>query len=78
MTELSLKLPISIYNQLHVAAGRENISVNDLLVELISQRFPSTSLFQAMPVKNGPKGSSDYQFVADWALPEFFNRKAGK
>ena len=65
MFELFLKLPSSTYNQLQAAARKENKSIQDVLVELISQRFSS----QAMSVENEREGVC-HRFVTEWALPD--------
>ena len=74
MIELSLELPTSLYDRLQTAVQRENQSINNLLIEFLSERFPPLS--PSAPVKNERECSyyTNYQFVTEWALPDQYQK----
>ena len=72
MTKLSVEIPRSLYNQLQMMARQLNQSLDDLLVELISQKFIPFSCAETIRLDCPSYG----QFATDWALPPQFEQSA--
>jgi len=69
MIELPLTIPAPIHERLQTAAKRGHKSVNNLLVELVSQRFPVS--IPPPSTHEHQQGNEDCcRFVTEWVLPD--------
>jgi hypothetical protein len=61
---MHLTLPAQIYDQLQSAATEQNKSVDNLLIDILAQRFPS----QKTSIEQEFKRTERHEFVTEWVL----------